>query len=55
LWCKFIWNYKFIIKTDPQIPLNSENSKEFVSKGTQNGRKSENVDLHLNMQILSEL
>jgi hypothetical protein len=55
LWCKFIRNYKFIIKTGPQIPLNSENSKEFVSKGTQNGRKSENVTLYLNMQILSEI
>jgi hypothetical protein len=44
-----------IIKTDPQIPLNSENLKGFVWKGTQNGTKSENVTLHLNRQILSEL
>jgi hypothetical protein len=44
-----------IIKTVPQIPLNSQNLKGFVSKGTQNGMKSDIVTLHLNRQILSEL
>jgi len=32
LWCKSIRNYMFIIKTDTQIPLISEKSKEFVPK-----------------------